>query len=201
MDWNEYTHLRDSVHDFKATSVLVESQIEKYRIDERKQGEVAGFGKRTHYAAWVSLKTVSHFNLGTSMELMLKLILRLNNIRVPKSHLLTKLYDAVPKQYRMQLEHLYASAVQENSAIELVAFIHSSELPRHLPQNRSIRTLREFMIYLDKDVMLWQKRFGWEHVSKHTWRHYLRDLTVLTDLIDRIMVDMPKGPRSTNVSD
>ena len=70
---------------------------------------------RIHRDAWVSMKTVSHFNLATALELMLKLLLFLNNIPLKgipskQRHLLSKLYDAVPKKYQSQLESTFQAS-------------------------------------------------------------------------------------------
>ena len=51
------------------------------------------------------MKAVCHFNLGTALELMLKLLLFLNNVPVEqipqgKRHLLTRLHGAIPPKYQ-----------------------------------------------------------------------------------------------------
>ena len=38
--------------------------------------------------------------------------------------------------------------------------------------------------------MLWQKRYSWELVGKGRWRHYLSDISVFVELIDRVMRDI-----------
>ena len=147
---------------------------------------------RMHHDMWVSMKTVSHFNLGTAMESMLKLLLFLNKIPIPHHHILTRLHDAMPSKYQEQLEATYQArreVLPEGCA--LVAFINTATpTPSTRPSNREISSLRGFLAYLDEDVMLWQKRYSWELVGKGRWRHYLSDISVFVELIDRVMRDI-----------
>ena len=36
--------------------------------------------------------------------------------------------------------------------------------------------------------MLWLKRYSWELVDKGDWRHYLGDISVFIEFINRVMV-------------
>ena len=197
MDWNEYALLRDNINDFKRAAILMESEITRLGVDDSSTDKVSGTGGRRHHDVWVSMKAVSHFNLGISLELMLKLILRLNGAQVPKIHQLAELYDTVPGEFRRKLEHVYASPnASKGRTYSLVAFIHSETTPREKPSNRPLSSLRDFLVYLDEDVMLWQKRYSWEQMDRRRWRHYLSDISEFTDFVDRVMADMPKTPRS-----
>ena len=90
MDWNEYALLRDNINDFKRAAILMESEITRLGVDDNSTDKISGTGGRRHHDVWVSMKAVSHFNLGISLELMLKLILRLNGAQVPKIHQLER---------------------------------------------------------------------------------------------------------------
>ena len=101
MEKAAYHLLYDSIHDFKKTALLVEEEIKRRGIRNDSSDTVPGMNGRKHHDMWVSMKAVSHFNLGTALELMLKLLLFLNKVppkKVPKSqrHRLTMLYDAIP---------------------------------------------------------------------------------------------------------
>ena len=183
--------LYDNIHDFKSTAMNVESEIKRHGIRNDGYDAVPGMQSRIHHDMWVSMKTVSHFNLGIALELMLKLLLSLNNIPMPHSHYLTKLHDAIPKKYQQQLEATYQKSKScFPDDYKLIAFINtasSNPLSQSPPTNREILNLRGFFEYLDEDVMLWEKRYSWELVEKKCWRHYLSDISVFVELINRVM--------------
>ena len=38
--------------------------------------------------------------------------------------------------------------------------------------------------------MPWQKRYSWEFVGQERWHHYLSDISVFVELIERVMRDI-----------
>ncbi len=195
MEVTAYRMLYDSIHDFKTTASHVESEIRRYGIQDNRDDPVPGMGKRTHHDMWVSMKTVSHFNLGIALESMLKLLLFLNNVGIPHEHLLVKLHDKLPAKYQTQLEAAYqTSRTSAPGGYKLIAFINTaspSPLPSG-PPNRDISTLLGFFKYFDEDVILWQKRYSWELADTGRWRHYLSDISVFVALINRVMRDIER---------
>ena len=185
--------LYDNIHDFKATAMHVESEIKRHGIRSDSEAAVPGMNGRTHRDMWVSMKTVSHFNLGIAVELMLKLILSLNNRTPPHSHCLAKLHAELPPRYKQQLESTYqASRSVLAGGYELIAFVNTASptLAPPRPQNRDITSLRGFFEYFDEDVILSEKRYSWELVGKERWRHYVSDISVFIELINRVMADI-----------
>lgn len=190
LDITGYHLLYDSIHDFKTTAVKVESEIQRYGIRDYRSDVVPGMGGRTHHDMWESMKTVSHFNLATALELMLKLVLFLNKNSIPRSHKLTELYDTMPEKIQKQLETTFqASKSVVSDGFELIVYINtaSPELKPDTPLNRDISNLRGFFEYLDKDVKIWLKRYSWQLVGHGRHRHYLSDISVFVALIDRVM--------------
>ncbi len=189
MEIAAYRLFYDCIHDFKTTAVHVEAEIRRHGILSDSNKKVPGMKGRTHHDMWASMKTVSHFNLGIALELVLKLLLFQNRIPTPKHHRLVKLYDMIPTKFQKQLEATY----QESRAVlpqgyELVAFINTAKSTTPMcPPDQDISNLRGFLKYLDDDVMLWQKRYSWELVDKEHWRHYLSDISVFVELIERVM--------------
>ena len=179
----------DNIHDFKTTAAQVESEIRRHGIRSDSEEEVPGMNGRTHHDMWASMKTVSHFNLGIALESMLKLLLFLNKTRIPHQHRLAELHDAIPPKCQKQLETIYHdSRAVLPQGYELVAFLNAATPTR--PPDRDILSLRGFLDYLDQDVMLWQKRYSWELADKGCWRHYLSDISVFVELIERVMRDI-----------
>ena len=191
MEITAYRLLYDNVHDFKTTARHVESEIRRYGICSDSNEAVPGMGHRTHHDMWVSMKTVSHFNLGTALELMLKLLIHLNSIPIPHHHRLAELYDPVPEGIQNQLESTYQESGDAHpEGFELVAFLNTASpdpanVPR--PPDPDTSSLRGFFEYFDEDVILWQKRYSWELVGQGRWRHYLSDISVFVELINRVM--------------
>ena len=190
--------LHDSIHDFKTTAAHVESEIKRYGVRSRSVEVVPGMNGRTHHDMWVSMKTVSHFNLGISLELMLKLLVLLNNENndpIPTHHRLTRLHDEIPEIYQEQLEAVFQECLSVvPNGFSSIAFFNSDS-PKPVQSslaNRDIKTLRGFLEYFDQDVMLYLKRYSYELVQQKEWRHYLSDISVFVELIDHVMRDVER---------
>lgn len=190
MDVNALRLLYDNVHDFKTTATLVEADIGRWGIRHDSDEPVPGAKGRRHREMWVSMKSVSHFNVGIAIELLLKMLLILNGITYEKNHSLVELHDLIPARYQSQLQTVYADVKRSVGGFELVAFINwdtedSDDLP--VLENRDVDTVRGIFEYLDHDLMVSKKRYSWELIGTGQWRHYLTDLSVLTGMIDRVM--------------
>ena len=193
MEVTAYRMFYDSIHDFKTTAMHVESEIKRLGIRSHSTDVVPDMKGRTHHDMWVSMKTVSHFNLGTALELMLKLLLFINDKRIPNTHFLTELHDAIPQKYQKQLESTYQS-VPLLVPFALIAFINTGSpttAPPPLP-NRDTSSLRGFFEYFDEDVILWQMRYSWERAEGGYWRHYVTDISMFAELINRVMRDIKR---------
>lgn len=200
MEVSAYNLLYDNIHDFKTTAMRVESEIKHHGMKRDSEEEVPNMKGRRHCDMWVSMKTVSHFNLGIALELMLKLILYLNKIDPTESlqgkerHFLAKLYGELPGKYQDQLESTFqASRSVCPDDYQLITFINtSSPASPSPPQNRDISTLCGFFEYFDEDMQWWQKRYSWELIDQKRWRHYLSDISVFVELINRVMRDIKR---------
>ena len=195
MEVTAYRLLYDNIHDFKTTASHIETEIRRHGIRDNSDDPVPEMHGRTHHDMWVSMKSVSHFNLGIALELMLKLLLYLNNVAIPHDHLLVKLHDRLPAKRQAQLEAAYqASRASVRAGYDLIAFINvaSPTSQPSRPPNRDTSTLRGFFEYFDEDVILWQKRYSWELVDSGRCRHYLSDISVFVALINRVMADVER---------
>ena len=195
MEVTAYRILYNNIHDFKNTANLVESEIRRLGIRDDRQDAVPGMKDRTHHDMWASMKSVSHFNLGVALELLLKFLLFLNSVQIPNKHILAELYDKLPPKFQKQLESTFqASQDAVPGEIQLIAFMNTSSPspPPSTPPNRDISTLRGFFEYFDEDVILSQKRYSWELVDQGQARHYLSDIGVFIELISRVMAGIEK---------
>ena len=186
-----YRLLYDNVIDFARAAVLVEAEIGRHEICYDSDDVVQGMDGRKHHDTWVSMKAVSHFNLGTALELLLKLLLIRNGGTTPRFHDLARLHDALSESDRKELESKYRASRRESSNFALLMFNNPGSEPP--PETRNINSLRGFLEYLDRDVMVSEKRYSWEQARDGAWRYYLSDITVFVELIDRAMKDMPRN--------
>lgn len=187
---NTYRLLYDSVIDFKRAAVLVEAEIGRHDIRYDSDDVVQGISGRMHHDTWVSMKAVSHFNLGTALELLLKLLLVRSGGAAPSHHKLAELHDALSEKDRKELESKYRVSRRESSNFALLMFNSPGSEPP--PDTRNINSLRGFLEYLDRDVMVSTKRYSWEQARDGVWRYYLSDITVFVELINRVMKDIPR---------
>lgn len=201
-----HRQLYDSIHDFKSAAELVEAEITRRGITYDSSDFVPGMTGRKHQDTWISMKAVSLFNLGTALELLLKLLLLRNGVpsdKIPKGrdgHDLTKLYDALcgatQDTLRKQLEWKYRSSRRDSADIVKLMFKPKESTTESIPPcppTSNVNSLRGFLEYLDRDVLMWEKRYTWERVEKGKWHHYLDDISVCIELIDRVMRDIPRN--------
>ena len=181
-----------NVQDFANASKLMELAIIYYGLREDSYDVVPGTEGRTHHEMWGSMKAVSHFNLGIALELLLKLQTFMNGEAIPQGPELTTLHDDLPQPVQEQLEATFQNIKQGlPGGYELIAlFTHAiirtvAGIPA--PLERELLTLRDFFEYFDQDVKLSVKRYSYEFVEKHQWRHYLSDLTLFIELIRHVI--------------
>ncbi len=148
--------------------MLVEADIGRWGVRHDSDEPAPGSKGRRHREMWVSMKSVSHFKIGISIELLLKMLLILNGIEYEKNHSLVELHDLVPTKYQSQLQMVYADVTRPASGFELVAVIKwdtddSDDLA--MLEDRDIDTVRGIFAYLDQDLMVSKKRYSWELIG------------------------------------
>ncbi len=196
----ELRHLYNMIHDFKTTAVHVESEIRRYDLCRDSKDPVPGMEWRMHRDVWASMKEVSHFNLGTALELMLKMILLRNEIPPKQRHHLTMLYDDIPekdwKKLNSEFDEIFKAKPMKWVAViteEKTApkpddpFASMKDRPKRTDSSSLINFFQDF----DNKARLWKKRYAWEDVEEKKWRYYLDDISAFTELIDRVMADIP----------
>lgn len=196
MDSSARRLLYDNIHDFKTTAAKVESEIKRFGIRDDSNEPVPNMQGRIHSEMWISMKSVSHYNLGISLELLLKLILILNKVGYKNTHCLVELYDLTPKKLQQRLEATYQKCRDTvPGGYKLIAFVNTATPdPTTVPplENRDISTLRGIFDYFDEDMILSEKRYSWELINKGKWRHYLSNLAVFIKFIDEVMIHLPR---------
>ena len=186
-----YRLLFNQVQDFNNTAVLIESAIKSLGLQHDSQATIASMSQK-QTETWASMKSVSHFNLGAALELMLKLILAITGTEIPRVHTLHELYCTLPPEWQKRLMRQYQS-LDEKHTLLLISFKRSDTQPE-APENRDIGNLRTMLNYFDADVMLVHKRYSWDHMEKGTWLHFLNDITLFSKLIKRVMMQISRTP-------
>ena len=192
MNGVQFLRLVGDARAFRQSSEIIEDEIRRLKA---RPGDLTPIGGSTgwpSHSVWESLKTVSHFNLAVSLELRLKCLLHLHEIKPVSGragHLLAKLHDQLDEQRdsrdtRERLEAVFRSA-REANAFSLVAFLSSDnpDVPEG-PRNRKLDTLRDCLAYMDEDMELWRKRYSWEMASERQWRHYVDNLDAFLVFLD-----------------
>lgn len=192
MNGVQFLRLIGDARAFRQSAWLVEQEIRRLEV---RQGDVSRIGGPTgwpSHSVWESLKTASHFNLATSLELSLKCLLHLVGVAPLKGvagHCLGKLYGQFGDKESptaARIEDSFREATAE-FPFTLVAFL-STDAPKvpEGPDNRKLVTLADFFGYMDEDLALWRKRYSWEHAAGRQWQHYIDDLSAFFAFLDKM---------------
>ena len=146
---------------------------------------------------WAAMKTVSHFNFGIAVELMLKLLLYAHGKDVEKGHNLSDLYDDLPPTVQEELDATYRNIRHKligTSAMIAHVSLPPSEPPPEPPPSlkRDLSSIRKFFAFFDQDVRLSGKRYSYELVQQRQWRLYLSDLSVFFTFIELVMGNLER---------
>ena len=106
------------VHRFKEVAMMAEREIAKYqdthslsRSNDNKH-PITSLKGGVHVDGLLATKAVSHFNLGTSLELLFKLILAIEGKQRPKKHPLRFLFDQLSTNWQRKVLSSYNHARQ-----------------------------------------------------------------------------------------
>lgn len=185
-DRPDYETLACNIFDFTNTALWVEKEIESHRASDNKFALTMTVDGRTPGAKWASMKTVSHFNLGIALELMLKFLLLRNGEDYDRTHPLTKHYKKLKPAVQQQLESTYQDTLRGRGH-DCVALIRQPPTNQPPLENRPMTSLMEIFEYFDEDVELSLKRYEWGHDKQGSWRHYLNDLSPFIEFIRVVM--------------
>ena len=195
MEETTYRMMFDSINEFKDNANQVESEIKRYELNCDHNEIVPRTGGRRNRDMWVSKKTVSHFNLGMALELMLKLLVWLltKGEKIPQGHNLTGLYNKLEESTQNLLKEYYEAAKGVAPADWTLIALRNTDSPEEgdgFPKKRNLNNLREALEYFDEDAKLYLKRYSYELVEKRQWRHYISDISVFVEFIRDVMDDI-----------
>ena len=193
MNTHSYRMMYDNVNDFMAVTVNIEAGL--------RQHEIRHDGDERQRDMWISKKTVSHFNLGIALELLMKMILSLEGVEYRPGHNLVKLHDLLPPPVQAIFESKYQQCFEATGGfvMRVFAVLDKKDDPPPLPPNRDVKTIRNMFEYFDEDVMLSEKRYSWELIGERRWRHYIDNLSAFTMLIQEVTKKLPSREYHTVV--
>ena len=181
-------HLFNCIQDFANAATTAEEEIERLDLLYNSRAAVPGMNGRIHYGMWESMKTVSHFNLGIALELMLKLLLILNDKGYDHIHGLSDLHDALPPLVQQELESTFRNSPRGlQGGVEVRALITKPPPAPPSPLTRDLSTLKDFFKYFDEDVRLSLMRYSHELIEQREWRHYLSNISLFVEVINQVL--------------
>ncbi|MCY4004174.1 MAG: hypothetical protein OXF33_10765 [Rhodospirillales bacterium] len=192
MNGVQFLKLIGDARAFRQSAWLIENEISRLQVRQGDLSPVGGSAGWPSHSVWESLKTASHFNLATALELRLKCLLLLHDI-VPlqrgSGHCLAKLYRQFGERggaTEGTLKALFRKAIADRP-FELLAFL-TTDAPNapEGPGDRMLATLMDVFVYLDEDAELWKKRYAWERTAGDDaqWQHYIDDLGAFFEFLD-----------------
>lgn len=185
--------LSSNISDFIQNAKDVEDRIRDLDLKHDSFEFVQGQHGRRHHDMWTSLKTVSHFNLGVALELLLKLILMMGRVSCNKTHKIADLYQKLPEYMQERINLYYTKCMKEcmkdaPDSLMLIAFMDTPNVtpPPH-PCRQKIDSLKGFLIYLDEDLKIWERRYSWEYIDRQEWCHYINDVEPIRVFIQIVL--------------
>lgn len=187
------------VHHFKTVAMIVEAEIAKYQAtsglyrSSDNEHPITSIKGGVPVEGLLATKAVSHFNLGTALELLFKLILAIEGKEIPKKHSLLLLFNQISQTWQRRVLSSYSKTQQGKPECLLVATQSTDSPLEAQPTGGKIDSLRGFLACFDNDLMVSEHRYLWEPIHCGRWAQFLDGISVFTDMIDRVMskIDLP----------
>ena len=168
------------IYDFTKPVVSVEQEVARRDLQPTKPEDTFN---------WMALQTVSHFNLGTALELLLKLLSLRHGKGYEKDHGLARLYRELPESVQKSLRATYRDSRRENE-FGLIAVTEDQSRPHWRGPKRSLATIDGAIDYFDKNVAPNLKRYLFEPAQRRKqWRFFISNPKAFVDFIRRVRLE------------
>ena len=163
-----------------------EKHIRDQGISDSDSKPYRDSGSLTPMRVWIAMRSVLDFNFHQSLELYIKLILRLEDTSYKFEHSLVKLFDLMSEKSQDEFQKL----LEENpmkEGDEMVAFQAAKSRPK-LPEPTSpdFGTVRGMFEYFDGELELYKRRYGWETMSRGHWLQFVKDIQPWLKFLDGV---------------
>lgn len=174
---NELRSMLDLAFAFAIGTESVEKHIADQGYNHDDGTRIGGPYTRTKRETWKALKSVSHFNLHQSLELILKFILRLEGTQYNKRHPLAELYDQLSPGSQGEVDRAYRRMMDAVGHGEQtgVGFYYGEGPPPPMP-NVPVSSAKQGFQDLDKSMRLHMRRYAYEDVGSGDVTLYFLDL-------------------------
>ena len=168
------------IDDFTLPAISVEQEVARRDLQPTKPEDTLN---------WMALQTVSHFNLGTALELLLKLLSLRHGKGYKKDHGLARLYRELPEPVQKSLRATYRDSRQDNE-FRLIAVTKDKSRPQWGGPKRSIATIDGAIDYFDEDVKPNLKRYLFESAQRRSqWRCFISNPKAFVMFIRRVRLE------------
>ena len=137
-------------------------------------------------------------NLGLALELFLKLLLYQDCKKAVKTHSLSKLYGAMSPELKKMIGNIYRDTLKAEGGLVLT-FVYAAsvkqlkKLPKHKlhkppkqPSPKKLDTLSKLLNFIDKERLLFEKRYESFNFDSNKWYPFFERLFPLFSFVTNI---------------
>ena len=137
-------------------------------------------------------------NLGLALELFLKLLLYQDCKKAVKTHCLSKLYGAMSPELKKMIGNIYRDTLKAEGGV-LLTFVYAAsvkqlkKLPKHKlhkppkqPSPKKLDTLSKLLNFIDKERLLFEKRYESFDFDSNKWYPFFERLFPLFSFVTNI---------------
>ena len=137
-------------------------------------------------------------NLGLALELFLKLLLYQDCKKAVKTHSLSKLYGAMSPELKKMIGNIYRDTLKAEGGLVLT-FVYAAsvkqlkKLPKHKlhklpkqPSPKKLDTLIKLLNFIDKERLLFEKRYESFNFDSNKWYPFFERLFPLFSFVTNI---------------
>lgn len=193
MDVNAFEVMFGMILRFKDAATSLEAGLAQYREFHGRPQPTDDAHPATSFKGGVSEnqvianKAVSHFLLGSALELMYKLILSFEGAKkLREGHSLSALHDDLSSGWKKKVIACYDKAREGKPPCLHIAYSRWGSVGA-APRGGPIKNYKEYLACFDNEMHLATHRYSWERVRDGNWVYFIDDFTMLTDTIDGVM--------------
>lgn len=141
----------------------------------------------TNYS-WADMNAI-HVNIGLSLELILKRIEYYDQGQFEYGHKLVEIYDSLGDEISERIDSVYSKVLEEFGGFNIVGMMIKDTLldipdkPEDIPLNN----FRDILEYVDKEDILYSRRYECFSLEKDKWYFFLDKLEPIFACLERLL--------------